>query len=95
LENLCAIVLPVLSAPVYEEPWLQAKAQFILHTLLGRAFNHLLSVLRMPVEHHFARLQRFRILADVFRGCPQRHEDIFCIVAGLLNYRQTGRLCLG
>jgi hypothetical protein len=26
-------------------------------TVLGHAFNHLLSVLRMPVEHHFARLQ--------------------------------------
>ncbi len=64
-------------------------------TVLGRAFNHLLSVLRMPVEHHFARLQTFRILADIFRGCQQRHEDTFCIVAGLLNYRQTGRFCLG
>jgi hypothetical protein len=64
-------------------------------TVLGRAFNHLLSVLRMPVEHHFARLKRFRILADVFRGCQQRHEEIFCIVAGLLNYRHTGKFCLG
>ena len=64
-------------------------------TVLGRAFNHLLSVLRMPVEHHFARLQTFRILADVFRGRQERHEDLFCLVAGLLNYRQTGRFCLG
>jgi len=64
-------------------------------TALGRAFNHLLSVLRMPVEHHFARLKTFRILADVFRGRQETHEDIFCIVAGLLNFRQTGRFCLG
>jgi hypothetical protein len=61
---------------------------------LGRAFNPLLSVLRMPVEHHFARLQTFRILADVFRGRQEGHEDLFCIVAGLLNFRQTGRFCL-
>ena len=64
-------------------------------TVLGRAFNPLLSVLRMPVEHHFARLQTLRILADVFRGRQEEHENIFCIVAGLLNYRQTGRFCLG
>ena len=64
-------------------------------TVLGRAFHPLLWVLGMPVERHFARLQRSRILADVFGGCQQRHEDIFCIVAGLLNYRQTGRFCLG
>jgi len=63
-------------------------------TVLGRAYNHLLSVLRMPVEHHFARLKRFRILADVFRGRQSAYEDIFCIVAGLLNYRHTGRFCL-
>lgn len=64
-------------------------------TVLGRAFNHLLSVLRMPVEHHFARLKTFRVLADVFRGRQDAHEDIFCVVAGLLNFRQTGRFCLG
>jgi hypothetical protein len=64
-------------------------------TVLGRAYEHLLSVLRMPVEHHFARLKRFRILADVFRGRRQAHEDRFCIVAGLLNFRQTGQFCLG
>ena len=64
-------------------------------TVLGRAYEHLLSVLRMPVEHHFARLKRFRILADVFRGRRQAHEDLFCIVAGLLNFRQTGQFCLG
>jgi hypothetical protein len=64
-------------------------------TVLGGAFNHLLSVLRMPVEHHFARLQTFRVLAGIFRGRQEAHEDIFCIVAGLLNFRQTGRFCLG
>ena len=64
-------------------------------TVLGRAFNHLLSVLRMQVEHHFAGLQTFRVLSDVFRGRQEAHEDLFCIVAGLLNFRQTGRFCLG
>lgn len=64
-------------------------------TVLGRAYNYLLSVLRIPVEHHFARLKRFRILADVFRGRQSGHEDIFCTVAGLLNFRQTGQFCLG
>lgn len=40
------------------------------HRLTGleRTVNHFLSVQRMPVEHHVARLQTYRILADVFRG---------------------------
>lgn len=61
---------------------------------LERAHNHLLSVLRMPVEHHFARLKTFRALAEVWRGRFAAHEDTFCVVAGLLNFRATGRFTL-
>ena len=60
-------------------------------TPLGKAYNHLLSVLRMPVEHHFARLQRFGCLSGLWRGPQSQHEDVFCIVSGLLNFRATGR----
>jgi hypothetical protein len=60
-------------------------------TALGKAYNHLLSVLRMPVEHHFARLQKFGCLSGLWRGPQRQHEDVFCIVSGLLNFRATGR----
>ena len=60
-------------------------------TAFGKAYNHLLSVLRMPVEHHFARLQKFGCLAGLWRGPQSGHEDIFCIVSGLLNFHATGR----
>ena len=60
-------------------------------TLLGKAYNHMLSKLRMPVEHHFARLQRFGCLAGLWRGPQSSHEDIFCVVSGLLNFRATSR----
>jgi hypothetical protein len=63
-------------------------------SVLGKAYNYLLSVLRMPVEHHFARLKRFRILADIYRGDQNRHEDLFCVIAGLLNFRATGQFTL-
>lgn len=63
-------------------------------TVLGKAYNHLLSVLRMPVEHHFARLQKFGCLAGLWRAPQNGHEDVFCIVGGLLNYRATGRFDL-
>jgi hypothetical protein len=63
-------------------------------TAFGKAYNHLLSVLRIAVEHHFARLKRFRILADLFRGDQSHHESIFCVVAGLLNFRATGGFVL-
>lgn len=60
-------------------------------TAFGKAYNHLLSVLRMPVEHHFARLQKFGCLSGLWRGPQRGHEDVFCIVSGLLNFRATGR----
>jgi IS5 family transposase len=63
-------------------------------TVLGRAYNYLLSTKRIYVEHHFARLQKFGILRQVYRGRFEKHEDLFCIVSGLLNFRATGKFSL-
>ncbi len=63
-------------------------------TVLGRAYNYFLSRKRIYVEHHFARLQKFGILREVYRGGFDGHEDVFCIVSGLLNFRATGQFQL-
>lgn len=63
-------------------------------TVLGRAYNYMLSRQRIYVEHHFARLQKFGILREVYRGGFEGHEDVFCIVSGLLNFRATGQFNL-
>jgi hypothetical protein len=63
-------------------------------TVLGRAYNYLLSTQRIYVEHHFARLQKFGVLREVYRGRFEGHEDLFCIVSGLLNFRATGKFSL-
>jgi hypothetical protein len=80
-----------------QQPIKKTRGQAV--TVLERAYNHLLSVLRMPVEHHFARLKKWECLTQRWRGRTGvdenyfcRHEDYFCTVAGLLNFRQTGRL---
>lgn len=64
-------------------------------TAFGRAYNYMLSTLRIYVEHHFARLQQFAILRLMYRGRGETHEDIFCVVSGLLNYRASGKFSLG
>ena len=61
---------------------------------LGKAYNYLLSTLRIYVEHHFARLQQFGILRELYRGHLEAHEDVFCVVSGLLNFRTSGRFDL-
>ena len=63
-------------------------------TALGRAYNYYLSTQRIYVEHHFARLQKFGILGGLYRGRFDAHEDVFCIVSGLLNFRATGQFSL-
>lgn len=60
--------------------------------VLERAYNYMLSTHRIYVEHHFARLQQWDCLAQVWRGKSDVHEDVFCVVAGLLNFRQSGHL---
>jgi len=61
---------------------------------LGRAYNYFLSRQRIYVEHHFARLQKFGILREVYRGRSEDHEDVFCLVSGLLNFRATSQFSL-
>ena len=61
-------------------------------TLFGKVFNRMVSSLRMPVEHMFAKLKKFNILAQRYRGDWVVHEDLFAIVAGLINFRALGRL---
>ena len=61
---------------------------------LGKAYNYLLSTLRIYVEHHFGRLQQFGVLRQTYRGRFEAHEDIFCIVSGLLNFRESGKFSL-
>ena len=63
-------------------------------TALGRAYNHYLSLLRIPVEHHFARLQKFGCLSGFWRGPSEGHEDTFCIISGILNFKANGDLNL-
>ncbi len=63
-------------------------------TVLGRAYNYMLSTKRIYVEHHFARLKKFGILSCVYRGRWDTHENCFCIVSGLLNYRALGGFAL-
>lgn len=63
-------------------------------TVLGRAYNYFLSTQRIYVEHHFARLKKFGIMGGVYRGPMEGHEEVFCIVSGLLNFRATGQFNL-
>ena len=60
--------------------------------VLERAYNYTLSTRRIYVEHHFARLKKWESLTQVWRGKSDDHEDVFCVVAGLLNFRQTGHM---
>ncbi len=79
-------------AVAVQQPIKKKRLQTV--TALGKAYNRMLSVLRIPVEHHFARLQKFGCLAGLWRGPQAKHEDFFCIVSGLLNYRAMGKFDL-
>ena len=61
-------------------------------TVLGRAYNRMQSRLRRPIEHLLGRLQKFKVLAGLYRGRAVHHEDVFTVVAGLNNFRALGRL---
>jgi IS5 family transposase len=52
-----------------------------------KAYNRHLSRYRVVVEHTMAQLNRFAVLAQVFRHARERHSQVVRVVAGLVNRR--------
>lgn len=52
-----------------------------------KAYNRHLSRYRIVVEHALAQLNRFQVLAQVFRHARESHGQIVRVVAGLVNRR--------
>jgi len=63
-------------------------------TVLGQVYNRMLNRQRIKVEHMLAKLQKFKVLEGVYRGRWRAHEDLFCVVSGLVNYKATGQFQL-
>ena len=63
-------------------------------SFLGKLYNRMLNRERIVVEHLLAKLQKFRVLAGVYRGRWSAHESLFCVVSGLVNYKATGQFQL-
>ena len=61
-------------------------------TVLEKIYNRAMSTLRMPVEHAIGRLKKFRLLAEIYRGKPERYDESALVVAGLHNYKELGKL---
>ena len=52
-----------------------------------KEFNRGHAKKRIVIEHTICRLKKYRILADVFRNRLNKHNKIYDIVSGLINYR--------
>jgi len=50
-----------------------------------KVYNHALSRFRVRIEHVFAKIKRFRIMADRFRYPKPTYAAKFAIVAGIIN----------
>lgn len=57
-----------------------------------KAANRALSKVRVRVEHVIGRLKCFRILSDRFRHRLGSYDEIFSVVAGLVNFMRMQRL---
>jgi hypothetical protein len=61
-------------------------------TVLEKIYNRAMSTLRMPVEHAIGGMKKFRLLAGIYRGKPERYDESALVIAGLHNYRELGKL---
>ena len=60
--------------------------------LIQKYLNQSISTFRIPVEHAFAHLQRFKLLAGIYRGDHSVYDDTCLTIAGLHNFRRLNRL---
>jgi len=61
-------------------------------TVLEKILNRTMSALRMPVEHVIGDLKKYRMLAGIYRGEPERYDENASVIAGLHNYKELGKL---
>lgn len=61
-------------------------------TVLEKILNRTMSALRMPVEHVIGHLKKYRMLAGIYRGEPERYDENASVIAGLHNYKELGKL---
>jgi hypothetical protein len=61
-------------------------------TVLEKIYNRAMSTLRIPVEHAIGHLKKFRLLAGIYRGEPERYDENALVIAGLHNYKELGGL---
>jgi hypothetical protein len=60
--------------------------------VLEKIYNRAMSSLRIPVEQVIGHLKKFWLLAEVYRGRPERYDESALVIAGLHNYRQLSEL---
>jgi hypothetical protein len=61
-------------------------------TVLEKILNRAMSTLRIPVEHAIGHLKKYRLLAGIYRGKPERYDESALVIAGLHNYKELGGL---
>lgn len=61
-------------------------------TVLEKLLNRAMSALRLPVEHVIGHLKKYRLLAEIYRGRPERYDESALVIAGLHNYKELGKL---
>lgn len=54
--------------------------------------NQIISTFRISIEHAFAHLQRFKLLAGIYRADHALYDDTFLTIAGLHNFRKLDSL---
>ena len=59
-----------------------------------KLMNRELSRVRIVIEHVLAQMKQFRALSERFRHSLQIHDDIFVLVAAIVNRRTRQRLAL-
>jgi DDE superfamily endonuclease/Helix-turn-helix of DDE superfamily endonuclease len=61
-------------------------------TVLEKIYNKAMSTLRIAVEHVIGDLKKYRLLAGIYRGRPERYDESALMIAGLHNYQELGKL---
>lgn len=56
-------------------------------TKMQKAENRQHSQIRIAVEHKFAQIKQFKILADTYRNFRRKHHMRFNIIAGIINHQ--------
>ena len=72
--------------------WFFSFAVVVVVVVVRRALSTTSPIYLVSLSRDFGQEEKFRLLAEIYRGREERYDESALVIAGLHNYKELGKL---